>query len=178
MINYEESVENFRLVYQSDLLNRIINFIMYTMLLMLIPFMAWIKMTDPYAIYQGKFLNMTLIILSIIWIYLVLTWVRRSNELQMIDGKSKDENRERIIAYFKDHKLNLFEEAPQYIIGYTNNKLFAADRRASILFYRNKILINVTTYGMVGIKSPLHWFKDRKTEKRLIEDFRKLIFSN
>lgn len=48
-------------------------------------------------------------------------------------------------------------------------------REVSVIYDKNDVLINSTTFLLFNLQSPFHWLADRKTERRFKTEFEKEI---
>jgi hypothetical protein len=104
---------------------------------------------------------------------LLLYSVLNLGRLKRLKGLSKEENREivkEIIERFgwkvRQDNRDMIIAGPKWRWGHWNG-----GRDVSIIYDRTDILINSTTYGNHDIRSPFHWFGNRKLEKMLTDEF-------
>ena len=99
------------------------------------------------------------------------------DRLKRIHGTLKEQNREFVKEVIDQLGWSIQHHNQQLTIASPPWSIFSANwgRQVVILYDRGDILINSTTYGLHDLKSPFHWFGNRKIERQLIDGFEQKI---
>ncbi|WP_160143945.1 hypothetical protein [Chryseolinea soli] len=71
-------------------------------------------------------------------------------------------------------KTDLLYEGDQIMTYYRRGSLWGFAMRIIVLLDDEDVLINVSRFNQIGIKSPFHGVSSNKLSRSLIEDFEKL----
>jgi hypothetical protein len=99
------------------------------------------------------------------------------DRLKRVNGTLKEQNREQIRVVVEQLGWRILNHNQQLTVASPPWSIFSANwgRQVVIIYDRGDILVNSTTYGLHDLKSPFHWFGNRKLERQLIEVFEQTI---
>lgn len=113
------------------------------------------------------------LLLSGFLLYAILT----VNNLQRINGIAQEQNQLAIKELAEKLGSELKPCSRDWLVLILPWSIFSLHwgREIIVIFDKKDILINCTTYGMYDIKSPFHWFGNRRFESVLAAAFEKEI---
>lgn len=162
-----------RLVRKTWLIESIFDFLFYAVIIGFFPFFSGLSFIDNIKNQENLFfatvLFLTSLTLSGLFFYLILNLDR----LKRVQGTLKEQNREKIKAVIEQLGWTIQHHNQQMTVASPPWSILSANwgRQVVILYDRGDVLINSTTYGQHDLKSPFHWFGNRKLERQLIDGF-------
>jgi hypothetical protein len=172
-INILKTREKRKLIYRESFFFRILDTLFAYVLISMIPFLSIIN------IYHNGFSESSIIylLLSILLYGFLVYSTINVTKLRSFHGIDYTENRKRILKILEktDWKINV--NRSNLIIANENFHLLSWDwgKELVIIFEKNEILINCISFGQSQMKSPFHWFVNRKRENEIIREFEKTM---
>lgn len=176
IIDILKSKQKERLIQNNPLFETITDYIIYTVF-------VGVCLVISFFFFEMILKNENIIITSAIFLLtLILTGhliysIIHLDRLTRIEGKDRQINRQVVekLSNLLDYRLIKHNQNVSILIPPWNWKSNNWGRRVVIVFDEKDILINSTTYGMHGIKSPFHWVKNREIEELIIDEFKNEI---
>jgi len=127
-------------------------------------FVDQIKNDGLYIVGSSMFFIVSIVIGSLLFYSTI-----NLNKLKRIQGGLKKQNRNSILTLSEKLGWEILRHNQKMAILKPSWSIASLDwgQQIVVLFDRQDILINSTTYGLHDIKSPFHWFVNRKNEKKL-----------
>lgn len=174
------SIEREKLIRKTWLIETVLDFLTSSAIILPFPiistvlFVSQIKNAGLYIV--GSF---TFFIVSIIIGGLLFYSTINLNKLKRIKGGLKKQNRNGIMKLSEKLGWEILQHNEKLAVLKPSWSLGSLDwgQQIIVLYNRQDILINSTTYGAYDIKSPFHWFVNRKNEKKLKLQFQAEIES-
>ncbi|MGH1386325.1 hypothetical protein [Kordia sp.] len=145
------------------------------------PFIAIAVFINNFDDTESFFLDLLLVIVSLLTATYICLSFFFNNRLQQIKGVSGSKNRTIIKEYFKD--LVDWKQVRQDQLIYIFEKgwdwtSLSYGRQITILYDGKDILINCISFTKYRTGSPFSWFFDRKIEKKLKQVFLEKLAKN
>lgn len=120
---------------------------------------------NGYSIFSISFL-----LFSVILFYMVFYSLLNNSRLRTLNGISDEKNRLLTMGIVTTLNWNIKRNNSQYIVLWKDYDWFSWDfgKQIIIIFSDNKIFINCLSFGRGNLKSPFHWFVNRRIENRII----------
>ncbi len=120
---------------------------------------------NGYSIFSISFM-----LISVILFYLVIYSLLNNSRLRTLNGISDEKNRLLTMGIVTTLNWNIKRNNSQHIVLWKDYDWFSWDfgKQIIIIFSDNKILINCLSFGRGNLKSPFHWFVNRRIENRII----------
>ena len=175
-----DSKEKGRVIRNKWLLGQVLDFLTYVILIGFFPILSALFLLDQ--IENGDYIvgAITLFSISLIFSGLILYSILNLDRLKRIHGTHREQNRERIKNLAEElgwtlqiHNQKVSVVSPPWSLLSTN-----WGRQIVVIYDRQDILINSTSYGLHDFKSPFHWFGNRKLERIITEEFEKRVKNN
>lgn len=176
-IDIEKSKVKNRLVTKTWMIEQILNFIFYAVLIVSFPFSSGLFLFAQFKNGGNLFYVTILLIVTLLFSGLLLYSVLNLNKLRKIQGVSKEQNIEFTLEVVEQLGWKILTHDQQLIIANPSGRWFSSNcNRQIVLLYDNQdVLINITYYGLHDFKLPFHWFGNRNLERQLIEEFEQKI---
>lgn len=176
-IDIPKSKREGRVVRKTWLIEPIVDFLTYVVLVGAYPFLSGFFFFDQLE--KGDYLVGASILfgLSLILGGLLLYSIINLDRLKRISGTLKERNREAIKDLTEKLGWNLQIHNQQVSVLSPPWSWFSTNwgRQIVVIYDRQDILINSTSYGLHDLKSPFHWFGNRKLERIVKDNFEKEI---
>jgi hypothetical protein len=139
----------------------------------MIPFVSIIN------IYHNGFSESSIIVLLLFFTsygFLIYSTINIT-KLRSFHGIDYAENRKRISKILKKTNWEVRTNRSDLIIAQEDYHILSWDwgKELVIIFEKNEILINCISFGRSQMKSPFHWFVNRKRENEIIREFEKTM---
>lgn len=166
-----------RIVRKTWLIEPIFDFLIYGTLIGCYPVFSGFYFFDQLKSRENLSFATILFFLALILCGLLFYSVLSIDRLKRIQGTLKEQNRELIKEVIEQLGWTIQFHNQDFTIASPPWSLFSANwgRQVVILYDKGDILINSTTYGLHDLKSPFHWFGNRKLERQLIEGFEQKV---
>ncbi len=176
-IDISKSKQKERVFRKTWLIEPILDFLTYVVFVGAYPFLSGLFFFDQLE--KGDYLVGASILFSLSLILggLLLYSIINLDRLKRISGTLKERNRETIKNLTEKLGWNLQIHNQQLsILSPPWNWLSTNWGQQIVVIYdRQDILINSTSYGLHDLKSPFHWFGNRKLERIVRDNFEKEI---
>lgn len=176
-IDISNSKQKERVVRKTWLIEPILDFLTYVVLVGAYPILSGFFFFDQLEKKEHLVGASVLFGLALILGGLLLYSIINLDRLKRINGVLKDENRQAIKILTEKlgwtlqiHNQQVSVLSPPWSWLSTN-----WGRQVVVIYDRQDILINSTSYGLHDIKSPFHWFGNRKLEQIVKENFEEEI---
>ena len=166
-----------RLVRKTWLIEPIFDYLFYGLIIVPFPFFIGLSFIDNIKNQENLFFA-TILFLAMLTLFGFLFYsIVNLDRLKRVQGTLKEQNREQIKAVIEQLGWTIQHHNQQMTVASPPWSIFSANwgRQVVILYDRGDILINSTTYGLHDLKSPFHWFGNRKLERQLIDGFEQKI---
>jgi hypothetical protein len=172
-IDLKKSKQNDRIIRRTWWIERIVDFLTDSVLVLPFPLISGIVFFDQveggdHVVGASIFFGISLILGGLLLYSLI-----KGDNLKRIEGALKNHNRQIIKELSEKHGWNLQVHSqqlsvlsPSWSLG-----LMYWGRQLVVIYDRQDILINVTSYGIHDMKSPFHWFGNRKIERTVKDLF-------
>jgi len=176
-INIAESKANDKLIFKKSLLYKLSDLMVEIPIVVFIPFLCGIalfkKISDGEPFVGTLFLFILCLSISGLIIYSISTL----NSLERITGKSRGQNSKTIKDIAEKHNWKIYSNNQQMTIISFSWIETGTDwgKQMTILYDKEDILVNCTSYGLFSTPSPFHWFANRKKVNKLKIEFNKRI---
>jgi len=176
-IDITKSKQNDRLIRKEWLVEIILDFTLYLIFIGFLPLIAGSYFLEQLENGNHIFIASILFGISLLIGGLLIYSIINLNRLRRISGTLKEKNRQSIkrLADKLDWTLQTHNQRITVLTLPWNWLSTDWGRKITVIYDRQDILINITSYGMHNIKSPFHWFENRKLVKKLIDNFEKEI---
>ena len=176
-IDIPKSKQKGRVIRKTWLIEPIFDFLTYVVLVGAYPLLSGLFFFDQlengdYIIGASVLFGLALILGG-----LLLYSIINLDRLKRISGTLKDGNREAVKNLTEKlgwtlqiHNQQVSILSPAWCWFSTN-----WGRQIVVIYVRQDILINSTSYGLHDLKSPFHWFGNRKLEKIIKDNFEEEI---
>jgi len=179
-IDITKSKEKERVIRKTGFLEWVSDLIVYTMIVGFFPIYSGMFLYFEWE--RNKYLNLAILlfVISLAIGGLLLYSVLNLDRLKRIKGILKDQNREAIKELAKNLGWTILQHNQRFIVISLPWSWFSTNwgQQVVVFYDRKDILFNCTTYGLHDLKSPFHWFGNRKLERTIIQEFEKRIKSN
>ena len=171
-VSISKSKQKGQVVRDSWLFFRLRDLFVQVVFVGLLPFMAlnflFIQLKQKESLFSASIFLIISLILGAIFLYSILDL----NKLKRIKGVKKDKNMKIIKNWAETHNWQL-EIHNQDISVLTCNNWFstAFKKELVVLYHKEEILTNSICYGLFDMKSPFHYF----TNKKLISELESLF---
>jgi hypothetical protein len=176
-IDILKSKQKERVIRKTWLIEPILDFLTYVVLVGAYPFISGLFFFDQLE--KGDYLvgASILFALSLILGGLLLYSIINLDRLKRISGTLKERDRETIKDLTEKLGWNLQIHNQQLSILSPPWSWLSTNwgRQIVVIYDRQDILINSTSYGLHDLKSPFHWFGNRKLERIVRDNFEKGI---
>jgi hypothetical protein len=176
-IDIPKSKQKERVVRKTWLIEPIIDFFSYVVLVGAYPILSGFFFFDQLEKKDHLVGASILFGLAFILGGLLLYSILNLDRLKRLNGELKDRNRqaikdltEKLGWTLQIHNQQVSVISPPWSWLSTN-----WGRQVVIIYDRQDILINSTSYGLHDMKSPFHWFGNRKLERIVMDNFEKEI---
>jgi len=166
-----------RLVRKTWFIEPILDFFIYGVIIGFFPFFSGLYFIDCLKNRENFFFATILFLIALTLCGLLFYSVLTLDRLKRIQGTLKEQNRELIKEVIEQLGWTIQHHNQQLTIASPPWSIFSANwgRQVVILYDKSDILINSTTYGLHDLKSPFHWFGNKKLERQLIDGFEQKI---
>jgi len=166
-----------RLVRKTLLIEPIFDFLFYGVTIGFFPFFSGLSYIDNIKDHENLLFATILFLATLALFGLLFYSVVNLDRLKRVQGTLKEQNREQIKALIEQLGWTIQNHNQQMTVASPPCSIFSANwgRQVVILYDRGDILVNSTTYGLYDLKSPFHWFGNRKLERQLIDGFEQKI---
>jgi hypothetical protein len=176
-IDIPKSKQKGRVVRKTWLIEPIVDFLTYVVLVGAYPFLSGFFFFDQLEKKEHLVGASVLFGLALILGGLLLYSIINLDRLKRISGTLKDRNRqaikdltEKLGWTLQIHNQQVSVISPPWSWLSTN-----WGRQVVVIYDRQDILINSTSYGLHDTKSPFHWFGNRKLEQIVKDNFEEEI---
>ncbi|WGF94014.1 hypothetical protein [Aequorivita marisscotiae] len=176
-IDIPKSKQKGRVIRKTWLIEPIFDFLTYVVLVGAYPLLSGLFFFDQlengdYIIGASVLFGLALILGG-----LLLYSIINLDRLKRISGTLKDGNREAVKNLTEKLGWTLQIHNQQVSILSPAWSWFSTNwgRQIVVIYDRQDILINSTSYGLHDLKSPFHWFGNRKLEKIIKDNFEEEI---
>jgi len=176
-IDIPKSKQKGRVVRKTLLIEPLIDFLTYVVLVGAYPILSGFFFFDQLEKKEHLVPALILFGLAIILGGLLLYSIINLDRLKRINGALKDQNRQAIKNLTENLGWTLQIHNQQVSILSPPWNWFSTNwgRQVIVIYDRQDILINSTSYGLHDIKSPFHWFGNRKLEQIVRDNFEEKI---
>ena len=176
-IDIPKSKQKGRVVRKTWLIEPIVDFFTYTVLVGIYPFLSGFFFFDQLEKKEYLVGASILFGLALILGGLLLYSILNLDRLKRINGTLKDQNRKAIKNLTESLGWTLQIHNQQVSVLSPPWSWFSTNwgRQVVVIYDRQDILINSTSYGLHDMKSPFHWFGNRKLEKIVKDNFEEKI---
>ena len=166
-----------RLVRKTWFIEPILDIFIYGVIVGFLPFSAGLFFIGQLKNHKNLFFVSIFFLIALALCGLLFFSVITVDRLKRIQGTLKEQNREFVKEVIDKLGWSIQHHNQQLTIASPPWSIFSANwgRQVVILYDRGDILINSTTYGLHDLKSPFHWFGNRKIERQLIDGFEQKI---
>ncbi len=175
-IDISKSKQKGRVIRKYWLIEPILDFLIYTVLVGAYPILSGLYFFDQLK--NGDYLFRALILFSLSQILggLLFYSINSLDKLKRISGTLKERNRQAIKDLTEKLGWTLQIHNQQVSVLSPPWSWFSTNwgRQIVVIYDRQDILVNATSYGL-HVKSPFHWFGNRKLERILKDNFEKEI---
>jgi hypothetical protein len=175
-IDAEKSIKNKRVYRKNWLVEKVIDFLMNLLFILIFPFFAYVYLKKSLKTDEISFaillFTFTLVI-TVLFLYALLN----INKLRKIKGLSPKENKKIITNIFDTLDWQIYRNNIQFTQATLDWNWCSCDygKEIVILYENESILINCVSYGRGDLKLFTHWFINRKKENEIIKEFEKQI---
>lgn len=179
-INLKESKAKGRVVQNKWLIHRIFDLLIYLIIIGIFPFISSHFLVNQLDKGNNLFSAILFFLISIFiggfLLYTILTFDR----LKRIGGLDKDKNREIVKKMAERLNWNMVIDNKHMTIASLPWNYLSSNwgRQIIIIYDRQDLLVNSISYGLFHIRSPFHWFGDRKLENIILEEIKNKIKEN
>ena len=176
-IKITESKANDKLIFKKSLFDKLSDLMVEIPIIVFIPFLCGFalfkKISDGEPFVGTLFLFILFLSISVLMIYSMSTL----NSLERITGKSRGQNSKAIKEIAEFYNWKIYSNNQQMTIISFSWKETGTDwgKQMTILYDKEDILVNCTSYGLFSTPSPFHWFANRKKVNKLKSEFNKRI---
>lgn len=176
-IDIVKSKKKGRLVRKTWLIEPIFDFIIYGAIVGFLPFSAGFFFIGHLKNHQNLFIVSILFLVALAFCGLLFFSVMTLDVLKRTQGTLKEQNREFVKEVIEQLGWSIQQHNQQLTIAIPPWRIFSTNwgRQVVIIYDKGDILVNSTTYGLHDLKSPFHWFGNRKLESQLIVRFEEKI---
>ena len=155
----------------------ILDFTIYLFIIGFLPLITGSYFFEQVESDNNLFIESLLFGISLLISGLLIYSIINLNRLRRINGTLKDKNLQIIeqLAEKLDWTLHTHNQRITILTLPWNWLSTDWGRKITVIYDRQDILINITSYGTHNLKSPFHWFENKKLEKKLIHNFEKEI---
>ncbi len=163
-INIPKSKQKGRVVRKTCLIEPIVDFLTYVVLVGAHPILSCFFLFDQLEKKEHLVGASILFGLALILGGFLLYSIINLDRLKMINGDLKDQNRQAIKNLTESIGWTLQIHNQQVSVLSPPCSSFSTNwgRQVVVIYDRQDILINSTSYGLHDMKSPFHWFGNRK----------------
>jgi len=176
-IDIPKSKQKGRIIRKTWLIEPIFDFLTYVVLVGAYPLLSGLFFFDQLK--KGDYIIGASVLFGLALILggLLLYSIINLDRLKRISGTLKDRNREAIKNLTEKLGWNLKIHNQQVSVLSPPWSWFSTNwgRQIVVIYDRQDILINSTSYGLHDLKSPFHWFGNRKLEKIIKDNFEEEI---
>jgi hypothetical protein len=173
-VDITKSKKKNRLIRRTWFVELVLDYTLYLIFIAILPFLTGTYFFERIEIGEKIFISSLLFGITLLISVFMICTIVNLDKLNRIKGVLKDENRQ-IIELIADKFNWIVQTNNERIIVLTIPwNLLSSDwgRKITVIYDKKDILVNITSYGMNNLKSPFHWFTNRKLEKKLIENFK------
>ena len=172
-IDIVKSKKKVRLIRKTWLIESFFDFIIYGVIVGFLPFSSGLFFIGHLKNHKDLFIVSILFLVALAFCGLLFYSVITLDRLKRINGTLKEQNRAFVKEVIGQLGWSIQYHNQQLTIASPPWSILSANwgRQVVIIYDREDILVNSTTYGLHDIKSPFHWFGNRKLERQLIEGF-------
>ncbi len=176
-IDIVKSKKKGRLIRKTWLIEPFLDFIIYAVIVGFLPFSSGLFFIGHLKNDKNLFIVSILFLVALAFCGLLFYSVVTLDRLIRIHGSLKEQNREFVKEVIEQLGWSVQHHNQQLTIASPPWSIFSTNwgRQVVIIYDSGDILVNSTTYGLHDIKSPFHWFGNRKIERQLIERFEEKI---
>jgi len=162
-----------RLMRKTWFIEPILDFLIYGIIIGFFPFFSGLYFIDCLKNSGNLFTATILFLIALILCGLLTYSILTLDRLKRIQGTFKEQNRETIKEIVEQLGWSIQNHNQQITVIRPPWSIFSANwgRQVVIIYDKGDILINCTTYGLHDIKSPFHWFGNRKLVRQLLDGF-------
>jgi len=172
-IDITKSKKENRLIRKTWFIELLLDYTLYLIFIGVLPFLSGTYFFERIETGEKMFIPSLLFGVTLLISGFLIFTIVNLDKLNRINGILKEENRQ--IIKLLAHKFN-------WTIQINNDRIIVLTipwnwlssdwgRKITMIYDKRDILINITSYGMNNLKSPFHWFANRKLEKKFIENF-------
>lgn len=176
-IDIVKSKKKGRLIRKIWIIESVFDFIQYGVIIGILPFSSGLLFIGHLKSHKNLFIVTILFLVALAICGLLFYSVITLDRLKKIHGTLKEQNREFVKEVIGELGWSIQLHNKQLTIASPPWSIFSANwgQQVVIIYDSGDILVNSTTYGKYDLKSPLHWFGNRKLERQIIEGFEKKI---
>lgn len=178
-INVKRSIETEKVVQKHSSIDTFFRYVGNFFFVGLFPLMSGFLLY--LELHRKDYLSIAifLFIISLLISSILLLSIRQLGRLRRIPGTSQAQNRAFILSAIEKLEWKVLTNYQQITVisppwGWLS---FHWGRRIVVIYDKEDILVNCTTYTAFDDESPFHWIGDRRLEKELIQEFEKEKFS-
>lgn len=162
-----------RLVRKTWFIESILDFIFYGVIIGFFPFFSGLSFLNNVKNQENLFFPIILSLATLTLGGLLFYSIVNLDRLKRVQGTLKEQNRDKIKAVIEQLGWTIQHHNQQMTVASPPWSIFSANwgRQVVIIYDRGDILVNSSTYGLHDLKSPFHWFGNRKLERQLLEGF-------
>jgi hypothetical protein len=157
--------------------DRISEGFLFLIVIGLFPFIAFMRLRSNYIYAEPTLLSLLFLFISIAFSILIVYSILASTKLKRIRGISPNKNKELLKKVVKESGWYVYRKSQEMTIFKKDWKWtsFNYGQEIVVLYDEKDILINGISYLKDEIKSPFHWFSNRKIERNIKKDFEERI---
>ena len=178
-INIEKSKKKQRLVYKKWIFEAIVDFFGGVILVVSFPALSTVFLYSQLTTNAPDYLITAILIftLTIGFGGLMLYSILNLDNLKRITGTLRDANKQIIREIAINHEWTIHQDNNNMTVITPKWSWFSLNwgRQIVVIYNKQDILINCMAFGLNDIKSPFHWFGNRKYEKIIKEEFEEKI---
>lgn len=174
-IDIQKSIDKNKVIRKTWLLVKIIDFFGSVVLVCSFTFLSGLVLTFKIKSSEDLVEPIMIFFIPLIFGELLCYSLLKLDRLKRIKGVSKEQNREIIKGLFENLGWTIFNHNQKMTLAVPPWSWCSTNwgQQVIVIYDHNDILINCTTYGLHDIKSPFHWFGNRKRERKIIIGFEK-----
>lgn len=172
-INILKTREKRKLIYREAQFFRILDSLFVYFIISVIPFLGFINIYRN-GLSESSFI---FLLLAIIFYGFLVYSAINVTKLRSFHGIDYTENRKHILKILEKTDWKIDVNRSDLIIAQEDYHILSWDwgKELVIIFEKNEILINCISFGRSQMKSPFHWFVNRKRENEIMIKFEKTM---
>ena len=172
-VDITKSKKKKRLIRKNWFVELILDYTLYLIFIGILPFLTGKYFFERIEIGEKIFIPSLLFGIALLISGFMIFTIVNLDKLNRIKGVLKDENRQIIELLAGKFNWTIQKNNERIIVLTIPWNWLSSDwgKKITVIYDKKDILVNITSYGMNNLKSPFHWFTNRKLEKKLIENF-------